>query len=231
MPKTAIAVANTTKPASAERKTAVERPHENLTQTQEQVADIASDILLNGGAREDLELVLGALARHHYRNMSFSRGPVGCGSLSAAQLDARATAYATRIREDWYRDLAKHWPGRKAEAEGSERLPVARPVTEMVRANIRASAQAQFEQFLTDTDGIEPIMAAERNIGKFQRRPGYGGGDLFPDGSRRDLRQGATGAQGAHRGVRGVPTKGGDRLTFCSLVQRGVHCWMTQKGN
>ena len=156
MPKTAITV-NTKKPAPAERKTAVERPHKNLTQTQEQVADIASDILLNGGAREDIELVLGALARNHYRNMSFARGPVGGGSLSAAQLDARATAYATRIREDWYRDLAKHWPERKAEAEGSERVPVARPVTEMVSANIRASARRQFEDFLTDARGIEPV--------------------------------------------------------------------------
>ena len=148
---------HTKKPATAERQAAVARPHKNLTQTQEQVADIASDILLNGGARQDLELLLGALARHHYRNQSFSRGPLESGSLSAAQLDANATAYATRLREDWYRDLAKHWPERKAEVEDSERGSATRPVTEMVRANIRASAQAQFEQFLTDTDGIEPV--------------------------------------------------------------------------
>jgi len=167
MPKTAIAVANTKKPAPVERKTAVERPHKNLTQTQEWVADIASDILLNGGAREDLELVLGALARHHYRNQSFTRGPLEHGSLSAAQLDANATAYATRLREDWYRDLAKHWPERKTETEDPERGAAARPVTEMVRANIRASAQAKFEEFLTDATGIEPVWLLNEVLDNF----------------------------------------------------------------
>jgi len=167
MPKTAIAVANTKKPTPAERQAAVARPHKNLTQTQEQVADIASDILLNGGAREDVELVLEALGRHNYRNMSFSREPLERGSLSAAQLDARATAYATKVREEWYRDLAKHWPERKAEAEGVERGSVARPVTEMVSANIRESARQQFDQFLTDARGIEPVWLLNEILENF----------------------------------------------------------------
>jgi hypothetical protein len=47
MPKAAMAAR---KPATAERKVAVERPHKDLTQIQEEVADLASDILLNGGA-------------------------------------------------------------------------------------------------------------------------------------------------------------------------------------
>jgi len=167
MSKTPVSVVNTKKPAAIETRTAVERPHKNLTQIQEEVADIASDILLNGGARQDLELLLGALARHHYRNMSFSRGRLESGSLSAAQLDASAREYATTIREDWYWDLSKHWPERKAEAEDSERASAARPVTEMVRANIRASAQAHFEQFLTDTDGIEPIWLLNEVLENF----------------------------------------------------------------
>ena len=157
MPKTAIAVANTKKPATAERKTAVERPHKNLTQTQEEIADLASNMLLNGGARQDLDLLLTALARHQYRNMSFARGPLDRGSSSADEINARAEERAALLTEDWYRDLARHWPEPKAEAEGFESGSVARPVTEMVSANIRASARQQFDQFLTDVHGIEPV--------------------------------------------------------------------------
>jgi hypothetical protein len=34
---------------------------------------------------------------------------------------------------------------------------LARPVTEMLSANIRASARQQFDRFLTDARGIEPV--------------------------------------------------------------------------
>jgi hypothetical protein len=44
MKRTATAIANTKKPAIAERTAVVERPHKNLTPVQEEIADLASDI-------------------------------------------------------------------------------------------------------------------------------------------------------------------------------------------
>jgi hypothetical protein len=64
----------TKKPAAAERKTAIERPHKYLIRIQEEVADLASDILLNGGAQEDVDSILTALLRHRYKRLSFARG-------------------------------------------------------------------------------------------------------------------------------------------------------------
>jgi hypothetical protein len=65
------------KPAAAERKPPIERPHKNLTQTQEEVANLASDILLNGGEREDVNLLLTALLRHRVRRRSLSSDGTG----------------------------------------------------------------------------------------------------------------------------------------------------------
>jgi len=154
MPKTQIAVASTKKPATAERKTAVERPHKDLTEIQEQVADLASDILLNGGAREDVDPLLTALLRHRMRRMSFNRGPDAIG---ADESNRSAHESAALLADKFYQHLAKHWPEKKDRSEHRPPKPVPNSVAEMMRANVRQSLREEFDAFLTDEAGIEPV--------------------------------------------------------------------------
>ena len=153
MPKTAIAV-HTKKPATAEHKTAVERPHKDLTQTQEEVADLASDILLNGGAREDVDLLLTALLRHRVRRMSPGRH---FAATDPAKADRDANWSANYLAEKFYRSLAQHWPERKDEPTNMQESPAPKTVAEMMRTNIRVSAREQFEEFITDSEGLEAV--------------------------------------------------------------------------
>jgi hypothetical protein len=153
MKKTPIAV-NTKKPAAAEPKTAVERPHKDLTEVQEQVADLASDILLNGGAREDVDLLLKALLRHRIRRMSFNRGP---WAIDAAESDRSANGSAILLADKVYQHLAKYWPEKKDGSEHRPTKPVPNTVAEMMRANVRQSLREEFDEFLTDEAGIEPV--------------------------------------------------------------------------
>jgi hypothetical protein len=154
MPKTATTTPSPKKTVTTQRSTAVERPHRNLTRIQEEVADIASDILLYGGSRQDLDLILTALARHNYMHMSFARHQSGP---KPVELYKSANEYANARREEWYRHLCQHWPETKAEAEDQQKNTEPRPVTEMVRANIRESLRDAIDEILTDTDGIETI--------------------------------------------------------------------------
>lgn len=153
MPKTAIAV-HTKKPATAERKVVVERPHKDLTEVQEQVADLASDILLNGGAREDVDLLLTALLCHRVRRMSPGRH---FAATDPAKADRDANWSANYLAEKFYRGLAQHWPERKDEPTNIQESPAPKTVAEMMRTNIRVSAREQFEEFITDSEGLEAV--------------------------------------------------------------------------
>ena len=130
-----------------------ERPHKNLSQSQEEIADICSDIVLNGGAREDVSTLLTILARHSYMHRSFARGR---SRVDHEELAASAERYAARMNQEWYVDLAKHWSAQREETKDEPAQLGQRPVTEMVRANIRESLREAFDEFLADSDGIEP---------------------------------------------------------------------------
>lgn len=138
-----------------------ERPHKNLTQTQEELADLASDILLNGGAREDVDLLLTALLRHRLVRKSFAAREEEGGR-------EMANGHAERFREGYYLELAKNWPVKPAPepyVHYSQRPE--RPVTEMVRANIREKFMHAVKDFLKDTDGIEPIWLLKEVLEDF----------------------------------------------------------------
>lgn len=113
MPKTATAEASTKKGATTERKPTMERPHKGLTQTQEEIADLASDIQLNGGARQDLIPILSGLLRHQRRRRSYVQV---CEHRSAEKAEQDAGDFADSYKDQWYRHLAKHWPEKKVEA-------------------------------------------------------------------------------------------------------------------
>ncbi|MGA8029385.1 MAG: hypothetical protein WB992_19765 [Bryobacteraceae bacterium] len=138
----------------AERKR-IERPHKGLTQIQEELCYLASDILLNGGAQKDVSLMLTALLRHDWRRRSYTR-PTEAGA-NAAVVDHGAQEYAARLVDDHHRRLASGWPAPKSKSKDGQDNPKLRTVTEMVRADILASLRQQFEDFLDDADGIEKV--------------------------------------------------------------------------
>src|SRR3954451_22498969 len=128
------------KQATPERK--AERPYKNLSQVQEELADLASDILLNGGAREDVDMLLTALLRHERESKSHGRIGTAVGR-------EEANKYAKRFSERYYLNLAKSWPKEESPEPGVHygQRPE-RPVTEMVRANIREKFMDEVEEFL-----------------------------------------------------------------------------------
>lgn len=147
---------------SIEETIATDRPHRRLTQTQEEIADPASQMILYGGAEEDVEMFLTAIARHRLRHVQFS---TRCGD----KLDNSTRALAVEWAARWLRDLGSRW--RKNEPStitGNSEL--ARNVTEMVRADIRRFAQKQFEEFLSRADGIEPLWALRDILNEVQQR-------------------------------------------------------------
>lgn len=153
MPKTSLAVANK-KAAPAERMPAVERPHRDLPFVQEELADLCSQIILYGGSRQDLDLILTALGRHKYMNYSCSRKATGPKLVEAYK---EANEHANFLRERWYRALCQHWPEPKDATESEESSSPERPVVEMVRADIRNSLRARIEELLRDDHGIETV--------------------------------------------------------------------------
>jgi hypothetical protein len=62
MPQTTT-TQNTKKQAPPARKPVSEKPQKDLTPAQEEVADLASDLLMNGGSQQDLDVLLTALFR------------------------------------------------------------------------------------------------------------------------------------------------------------------------
>lgn len=128
-----------------------ERPHKTLTRTQEEMADLASDLLLNGGAYDDVNLLLTALLRHQYRRYSFG----GRSEYNSPEKQEQGAAqHAERRRPQHYMSLFTCWPKEAPIADGKPVLP--KTVTEMVRANIRGSLEDAFDAFMTDSEGIEP---------------------------------------------------------------------------
>jgi hypothetical protein len=60
----ATAIQNTKKQAPPARRPTSVKPHRDLTPTQDEVADLPSDLIMNGGSEQDLNLFLRALLRH-----------------------------------------------------------------------------------------------------------------------------------------------------------------------
>lgn len=152
--KEAIAAGILPKPESRINYKKLSRPHKHLSATQEELADLASQMILDGGAQEDIELLLTALARHQYRNYSFNH------------LDGGLPDFARRCKERvplvlarWNADLRQDWARKEVEHESaSVSTAKYKTITDMVRADIRRSIRSEFEQFLSDRE-VEPIWA------------------------------------------------------------------------
>jgi hypothetical protein len=86
--------------------------------------------------------------------MSFNRGP---GAIGAAESDRSANSSAALLADKFYQHLAKHWPEKKDGSDRRPAEPVPNTVAEMMRANVRESLREEFDAFLTDEAGIEPV--------------------------------------------------------------------------
>jgi hypothetical protein len=130
-----------------------DRPHRELTRMQEEVADLASEMILNGGNREDVIPFLAALYRRRERNRGSWKTP--------EQWEKDAQSRGFKNAEDAYQSLMRHWPepvGKPSKEEASTtREPKLTTVREMVQADLRARLREQVESFLSKSEGFEPV--------------------------------------------------------------------------
>jgi hypothetical protein len=134
-------------------KPRAERPHKGLNPLQEELAGLVADMLLNGGVRGDVDLLLTAIDSHQCRKFLSNIDK----DASPAKIDESVQKRLANgsVVEDWYRRLAKGWPDGKRAAPASEAKDRLNSVAEIVRANILQRLTEQFEEFLAKTDGVE----------------------------------------------------------------------------
>jgi hypothetical protein len=131
-----------------------ERPHEGLTETQEQLAELATDMLLRGGARSDIDLLLGGLARHRRRRL-LSCLRKGSGQQSEKELDEEVARGEGDI-DGWYRQLAKEWPTERRPERPEKAFEGLSVAARIAVADVRGQLADQFDQYLFITmKGIE----------------------------------------------------------------------------
>src|SRR5579884_2723715 len=135
------------------RTIALDRPHRDLTETEEEVADLASQMILYGGAREDVELLLTAVGRHRWRRFTFNRAS------READIDKSGEAYVIETVADWFQRLSSRWRNKLQPRTSPENPNFSRTVTEMVRADIRRLVRRQLEDLLSNESGIETAWA------------------------------------------------------------------------
>jgi hypothetical protein len=137
------------KPATRRRPD--EKPHKDLTSTQEEVAALASDIILNGGDRAEVIPFLAALQRYRFKRLS-----VVDSSHTPAEWEEVAVSRGMKDAEADYQDLAHCWPDRAAaQPVGAADVPKPTTVKEMVFANVREELRDRLDQFLSDQAGLE----------------------------------------------------------------------------
>ena len=129
-PKATTARITHAEPTPKPRKT--EHPEKpsyfrELTAIQIQAAELAADLIMNGGAHDDVSGLLYNLLAHRYRRIT-------------PDLSVLGPHFVEHAWEEWYRDLSKHWPEKIS-------LP-ARPnpteVVEMARENARRRLESIF---------------------------------------------------------------------------------------
>jgi hypothetical protein len=141
--KDAITVKTETTPRRAEESAPWRK---NLTPTQERFADLAADLILNGGDDEDVYLFLRAAMRHERRRI-FPETLTGKYRITSP--DEFANQHIGRE----FKSLARNWPERPAKAED----PKPRTVKEMISVNVRRQLQDSFEEFMRDAEGLTDI--------------------------------------------------------------------------
>jgi hypothetical protein len=134
------------KQAPPARKPASEKPQGDLTPTQEEMSDLASDLIMNGGSRQDLDPFIRVLLRHQFRKFV-------CAENTS---EATVNEYANQWFEQHTVRLVKQWPEPIKRPAADDTKP--KTVAEMARANVRRELRDHFEDFFADArDGVEPL--------------------------------------------------------------------------
>jgi hypothetical protein len=111
---------------------AINRQPRSLTDFQETVCNLAADLILNGGAEEDVANLLRATIGHSLH-------------LQFPEFDAWICERVAKDLPGWTKRISHLWPARSEPVE-SEQLP--NTVTEMLRANLRGRIEEDFATFL-----------------------------------------------------------------------------------
>jgi hypothetical protein len=144
MPQTATRT--TKKQALPARRPASEKPQRDLTPTQEEMADLASDLIMNGGSRQDLDPFVRVLLRHQSRKVFHGE----------KDLEATVNGYANQWFEEHSLRLVKQWPDPIKRPTADDTKP--KTVAELAKANVRRELRDHFEDFFADAgDGVESL--------------------------------------------------------------------------
>jgi hypothetical protein len=134
------------KQAPPVRRPTIEKPQRDLTPTQEEMADLASDLIMNGGSRQDLDPFVRVLLRHQFRKFI-------CAQDTS---EATVNEYANRWFEQHSVRLVKQWSDPIKRPTADDTKP--KTVAELARANVRHELRDHFEDFFADArDGVEPL--------------------------------------------------------------------------
>ncbi len=140
------------KPAATEQQLEPKQfPRYPLTGVQELIADMVSDLLISGGTRRNVNMLISATLDHHLRR----------------KLESATTAEIERIREkwfgDWYDDLAA------ARAKWAELPETKRPEPQTISQRICETAlenlEWEFNKFLAEAQPEEVRLMAEILLG------------------------------------------------------------------
>jgi hypothetical protein len=134
----------TPKPAEPRQsKPAVTR---ELTAQQALAIDMAEDMIMNGGRREDVDGLIRSLLQHQWSMRFGSPVETGCGA-----------EWAKRSEGEWYTQLAKGWPDKRPLT-----LPAATPsVTGQTRAMVRERLRDHMQEFLAEASPEETAFALD----------------------------------------------------------------------
>ncbi len=128
------------------RKPAVEpasKPQPEITAMQDLLCDLAGDLIMNGGDRQDSEPFLRALARHQWR-LRFPNYPI-----DAEQRDKRTGDDEERSFDEWFRKYTAGLPDNPREVSLPEvRKDRVLTITDRIRDNIRQHLAERMAEFL-----------------------------------------------------------------------------------
>ncbi len=130
-------------------------PWRTLPEIQQEVAEVASDMIVNGGDQEDVGLLITAVLRHKWRRY-MSRRPKSLDD-TEKEVDEAALNYAARGKQDRYKKLARYWPDEQPTTTTTPDKPKATTVVEMVRDNFRKKAREAFEDFMANSGVPEEV--------------------------------------------------------------------------
>ena len=151
--KAATQPISTKKQTSVTKKVVALAPHGELTPIQERLVNLTSQLILRGGASEDVLPFLAALYRHEGRNLKIA----GLTHMTEDKIRQHGSNYA----EQAYKALIPLWPNAETETYQSETKKAdnaAAGIKEIVRADFRRRLRHNFEEFLhhwiTEMEGL-----------------------------------------------------------------------------